>query len=65
MCLEAGTQCGWVLSHIPKELRTLDICVAAVKNVGAVLEYVPEGLQEQVRAALAESDRDDSDVPSL
>jgi hypothetical protein len=36
------------LEDVPKEHRTAELCLAAIKEDGRALEYVPEELKEQV-----------------
>ena len=39
---------GDALRYVPKELRTREVCLEAVKQDGDALEYVPEELREEV-----------------
>ena len=36
---------GWALKHVPKVLKTLELCFAAVERSGCALKYVPEELK--------------------
>src|SRR5206468_2452135 len=36
---------GWVLEYVPDELKTNELCLAAVSNNGCALEYVPDELK--------------------
>jgi len=45
----AVEQNGMALQFVPEELKTLELCHAAIKQNCKSLEYVPERLREQVR----------------
>ena len=47
------TEEGGVLQYVPHRLKTLELCIAAVKNDGRVLWYVPESLKTQELYLLA------------
>ena len=42
-CLEAVTQNGMLLKYVEIKNKTLDICMAAIRNDKDALEYVPDG----------------------
>lgn len=42
-------QNGLALKHVPEDLRTADLCKAAVNQDGMALEYVPKEIKENDR----------------
>jgi hypothetical protein len=46
---------GWWLSYVPEEFKTLEVCVAAIKqepgNENEVLESIPVAMQKEVKKA--------------
>jgi hypothetical protein len=49
--MEAVKTCGWALEDVPEHLKTLELCIEALKQEANALEYVPEHLREQVKNA--------------
>jgi hypothetical protein len=45
---------GYALAIVPEKLRTHDLCMAAVKQNGTALGYVPYELRAAVEAAIGD-----------
>jgi hypothetical protein len=52
--LEMVRRDGWTIKCMPLELKTLRVCVEAVKRNIFMVVYVPEGLVDEVEAAMKE-----------
>jgi len=50
--LEKIEKFAWEFKNVPKELVTEEFCLAAVRQNGWALKYVPEALKAKIRAAL-------------
>jgi hypothetical protein len=50
--LEQVREDGLMLLNVPEELKTPDLCRAAVEQCSNALSYVPTVMREQARAAL-------------
>jgi hypothetical protein len=44
----AAVKNGLALKYMPEKLKTLDICMEAVKNNPEALKYVPKGLKMDI-----------------
>ena len=47
---------GWVLEYVPKDLRTEEVCLIAVKQNPYALEFVPEEFKTEELCELAVND---------
>ena len=47
---------GWVLEYVPKDLRTEEVCLIAVKDFPYALKFVPDELKTKELCELAVND---------
>ena len=43
---------SFAVQYLPDELKTEELCLAAVRQNGKMLEFVPEALRDKVKAAV-------------